>query len=85
MYALNGYIPQTISLNKITELQYNYIRNCLADEIYTSLSKFITCYCNLEYKPSAPSNKISSEKEAFLESVNAKRPPTKQEIQGDNK
>lgn len=71
IYALTGLVPETLSIPKllITSDDWNYVKEVLKDHHFTNNTVFVTCFCSAYHKPIAPSNKLSTEKEALMSQI----------------
>lgn len=67
LYALTGYLPETLAIPKIMLPEdWKFIAEVLKDYHYVNGTAVVSCFCSPQYKPYAVSNKVATEKEAFV-------------------
>ena len=67
LYALTGYLPETLAIPKIMLPEdWKFIAEVLKDYHYLNGTAVVACFCSPHYKPYAISNRVATEKEAFV-------------------
>lgn len=74
LYALTGLIPETMYIPKmINPEEWKYINELMRDYHFLNNTAFVTCFSSSFYKPTAPSNKLTSDKEAMVQAITFER------------